>query len=51
MFRYRPGIPVSIVAQWLGMPQKETVDWLQEKEIQAEIDGTLDCRQYANAKF
>ncbi|KAI1729993.1 SAC3/GANP family domain-containing protein [Ditylenchus destructor] len=48
---YRPEISVSVVAKWLGMDEKELIDWLSEKGIQTNTDGTVDCRQHANTQL
>uniref|UniRef100_A0A915D142 SAC3/GANP/THP3 conserved domain-containing protein n=1 Tax=Ditylenchus dipsaci TaxID=166011 RepID=A0A915D142_9BILA len=43
--------PLSIVADWFGMKERELVDWLTEKGISTEIGGNLDCRQHANTQL
>uniref|UniRef100_A0A183BP49 SAC3_GANP domain-containing protein n=1 Tax=Globodera pallida TaxID=36090 RepID=A0A183BP49_GLOPA len=49
---FRPGVPVAVLLGWLQFStEKGLLDFLSQRDIVPEEDGTLDCRKYANHKL
>uniref|UniRef100_A0A914GVK5 Oxysterol-binding protein n=1 Tax=Globodera rostochiensis TaxID=31243 RepID=A0A914GVK5_GLORO len=49
---FRPGVPVAVLLGWLQFStEKGLLDFLTQRDIVPEEDGTLDCRKYANHKL
>ncbi|KAI3414219.1 hypothetical protein GPALN_011677 [Globodera pallida] len=50
--KFRPGVPVAVLLGWLQFStEKGLLDFLTQRDIVPEEDGTLDCRKYANHKL
>lgn len=47
-FRYRPDVPLAVVARWLHMEHNDLIEFLKQKGIDTD-NQNLDCRKYNNA--